>query len=326
MAQKNETTVLVLALLITAALLGGGFWWFTHSSGSNSTNVSNGNNNNNPNQPQTTPTSVPSNQSTPATSSPPTSSQTFSPPTTVPSGTTVKIDGSTSMVQINQALKSSFEQQFPGTTVNTNAGGSDKGIQDLMSGNVDVAAISRPLTFQETSQGFVAVPVTKDAIAIVVGDKNPFRRGLSQNQVRGIFQGQITDWSKVGGTAGTLRVINRPPESGTHQTFQEFVLQGQNFGTTPNITTLPQDATTPLLRALGTSGIGYATYSQAVNQKTVRTVAVDGLTPEAPNYPYQRTLYYVYKQPASPQVQAFLGYVTSDKGKDAIATANQSSK
>jgi phosphate transport system substrate-binding protein len=238
----------------------------------------------------------------------------------------VKIDGSTSMVQINQALKSSFERQFPGTTVNTNAGGSDKGIQDLIRGNVDVAAISRPLTFQETSQGLVAVPITKDAIAIVVGDKNPFRRGLSQDQVREIFQGQITDWSKVGGTAGTLRVINRPPNSGTHQTFQEFVLQGQNFGTTPNITTLPQDATTPLLRALGTSGIGYATYSQVANQQTVRAVAIDGLTPEAPNYPYQRTLYYVYKQPASPQVQAFLGYVTSDKGKDAIASANESSK
>jgi phosphate transport system substrate-binding protein len=230
------------------------------------------------------------------------------------------------MVQINQALKSSFEQQFLGTSVNTNAGGSDKGIQDLIQGNVDVAAISRPLTFQETSQGLVAVPVTKDAIAIVVGDKNPFRRGLSQNQVREIFQGQITDWSKVGGTAGTLRVINRPPNSGTHQAFQEFVLQGQNFGTTPNITTLPQDATTPLLRALGTSGIGYATYSQVVNQQTVRTVAVDGLTPEASNYPYQRTLYYVYKQPTSPQVQAFLGYVTSDKGKSAIASANESSR
>ena len=311
MSQKNETTVLVLALLMTAALLGGGFWWFTRSSGSNIGNLS-GDNNTQKDLPQDPNVSQPT--------------QTFAPPTNVQSGTTIRIDGATSMVQINQALKSSFEQQFPGTKVNTNAGGSDKGIQDLIRGNVDVAAISRPLTFQETSQGLVAVPITKDAIAIVVGDKNPFRRGLSQNQVREIFQGQITDWSKVGGTAGTLRVINRPPNSGTHQTFQEFVLQGQNFGTTPNITTLPQDATTPLLRALGTSGIGYATYSQVVNQQTVRTVAVDGLTPEASNYPYQRTLYYVYKQPASPQVQAFLGYVTSDKGKSAITSANESSK
>lgn len=319
MSQKNETTVLVLSLLITAALLGAGFWWFTRGTGVNLSNVSKGDNNNNPNQQQTGQT--PNSPNPPATSS-----QTFAPPTTVASGTNVRIDGATSMVQINQALKRSFEQQFLGTTVNTNAGGTEKGIKDLLAGNVDIAAISRPLTSQEESQGMAAIPVTQDAIAIVIGEKNPFRKGLTQEQVRRIFQGQITDWSKVGGTAGPIRVINRPLGSGTHQIFQEFVLQGQNFGTTPNFTTLPQDATTPLLRALGTSGIGYATYSQVANQQTVRAVPIDGVTPEASSYPYQRTLYYAYKQPPSPQVQAFLGYVTSDKGKGAIASANEASQ
>ena len=303
MSQKNETTVLVLALLITAALLAGGFWWFTRSSGVNLGNVSQDNNTNNPNQPQT--------------------AQTFAPPTTVPRGTIVRIDGSTSMVQINQALKTTFEQQFPDTTVNTKAGGSDKGTQDLLAGNVDVAALSRPLTFQEQNQGLVAVPITEDAIAIVVGDKNPFRKGLTRAQVERIFQGQVTNWSEVGGQPGAIRVINRPTISGTHQAFKELVLKGGNFGTTPNITTLERDATTPLLQALNTDGIGYATYTQVVNQRTVRTVAIDGLTPEAANYPYQRTLFYVYKQPASPQVQAFLGYVSSEKGKSAIRSANQ---
>jgi len=196
----------------------------------------------------------------------------------------------------------------------------------LIAGNVDIAAISRPLSSQEQAQELVAVPVTEDAIAIVVGDKNPFRKGLTKEQVEKIFQGQITNWSDVGGQSGTIRVINRPAISGTHQAFKEMVLQGENFGTTSNITTLEQDATTPLLRALGTDGIGYATYSQVSNQQTVRTVAVNGLTPEASNYPYQRKLYYAYKKPASPQVQAFLGYVTSPKGKDAIASTNEASK
>jgi phosphate transport system substrate-binding protein len=50
---------------------------------------------------------------------------------------------------------------------------------------------------------------------------------------------------------------------------------------------------------------------------------VDGLTPEAANYPYQRTLYYAYKQPPSPQAQAFLGYATSPQGQQALSTPNQ---
>lgn len=299
MSQKNETATLLLALLITAALLGAGFWWFTRQSGINLGRVTGGD-----------------------TSSPSAPNQTFTPSTSVPRGTSVRIEGSTSMVQINQALKRGFEQQFPGTTVNATARGTDEGIQTLLAGNADIAAISRPLTSQEQAQGLTSVPITKDAIAIVVGNQNPFRKGLTQAQVERIFQGQITDWSAVGGQPGTIQVINRPPISGTHQAFQELVLKGENFGTTPNITTLQQDATTPLLRQLRTDGIGYATYAQVADQRTVRTVAVDGLTPEAPNYPYQRTLYYVYKQPASPQVQAFLGYVTSPQGQQAIATAN----
>lgn len=227
------------------------------------------------------------------------------------------------MVQINQALKGNFEKQFPGTTVETQARGTDTGIQALQAGQTDIAAISRPLNSQEQAQGLVATPVTQDAIAVVVGEKNPFRQGLTSAQVVGIFQGQIIEWSKLGGAAGTIRVINRPPGSGTHQTFQELVLKGKNFGTTSNFTTLQQDATTPLLRELGTNGIGYATFAQVATQQTVRTVPVDGLTPQASTYPYQRTLYYAYKQPASPQVQAFLGYVGSPQGKQALSAINQ---
>lgn len=310
MSQKNESVVLVLALLITAALLGGGYWWFTRNSGSD---ISQPNNENTPNQTQTPTSSNPPNQS---------AQTTFAPPKNVPSGTTVRIEGATSMVLINQALKNNFEKQFPGTNIIATARGTDAGIQALQQGIVELAAVSRPLTSQETAQNLVAVPVTKDAIAIVVGEKNPFRKGLTNSQVVGIFQGQITDWSQVGGTAGQINVINRPPDSGTHQSFKELVLKKGTFGTTPNITTLQQDATTPLLQKLQTNGIGYATFAQVANQRTIRTVAVDGLTPEAANYPYQRTLYYVYKQPASPQVKAFLGYATSPQGKQAFSAAN----
>lgn len=310
MSQKNETAVLVLALLITAALLGGGFWWFSNNS---SSDISKNNNENTPNQPQTPTTSNPPNQTAPVT---------FSLPSNVAKGTTVRIEGSTSMVQINQALKNGFEKQFPGTTVTATAKGTDAGIQALQQGSVEIAAVSRPLTPQETAQNLVAVPVTKDAVAIVVGEKNPFRKGLTSAQVVGIFQGQITDWSKVGGTPGTIRVINRPPDSGTHQAFKELVLKEGTFGITPNIETLPQDATTPLLQKLQTNGIGYATFAQVANQRTVRTVAVDGLTPEATNYPYQRILYYVYKQPPTPQVKAFLGYATSPQGQQTFSAPN----
>lgn len=316
MTQKNETAVLVLSLIFTAGILGGGYWWFSQKSKSNFGNLV-------PDKQDRSPTpseTISSSESLPPPTSP-TAVATFSEPKTVPSGTTVRINGSTSMVLINQALKKSFEQKFSGTTVTTNAKGSDIGLQELVAGNIDIAAISRPLTSQEQAQGLVAIPVAKDAIAIVVGLNNPFRRGLKHEQIIGIFQGQITDWSAVGGRSGTIRVINRPTVSGTYQAFRELVLKGGNFGSSPNITSMERDATTPMLQALKTDGIGYATYAQVDNQQTIRTVAIDGLTPESPNYPYRRTLYYVYKNPASSAVQAFLGYASSPTGQSEISAS-----
>lgn len=237
----------------------------------------------------------------------------------VAAGTTVTIDGSTSMAQINAALKTGFEQQYPSTVVNIAAAGSENGIQAILGNSIDIAASSRPLTPQEQAQGLQAVTITADQLAVVVGNENPFKRGVSASQMAQIFQGQITNWSTFGGPDQTIRVINRAPVSGTYGAFQEIVLGGGTFGTTPNITTMTRDATTPMLQDLGTDGIGYATYSQVANQQTARVMAIDGLTPEAPGYPFQRSLYYVYRDANSPAVQAFLGYALSPQGQQSVA-------
>jgi len=236
----------------------------------------------------------------------------------VPAGTMISIDGSTSMVLINEALKTSFLNTYPGTVVNTAATGSDNGIQALLAGRVNLAAISRPLTAAEQSQGLEAVPVARDRIAIVVGTNNPFRRSLSRSQLEQIFRGEISNWSSIGGPDRPIRVLNRPSVSGTNQAFRELVLGGADFGKTPNITSLESDATTPLLRLLGSDGISYATYSQVADQQTARVVAIDGSMPDADSYPFQRSLFYVYRKPIDPAVNAFLGFALSADGQSRI--------
>jgi phosphate transport system substrate-binding protein len=316
MSKKSGPPPIVFILTFLALFIAG-YWFFLRQPAETPISPNNPTSSSvNPNEPSS---SVPSGSSTPDNSgtSPPIS---FPFPTSVSNGSTVKVDGSTSMVQLNKAFQEGFQKQFPGTTVITNAGGSAKGIQDLLTGQVDIAAVSRDLTAQEQSQGLVAVPVAMDAIAIVVGNDNPFRTGLTTAQVSSIFQGQVTNWSDVGGSGGSIHVINRPEGSGTQKAFLELVLKGASFGTGSNFTTLERDATTPMLQALKTNGIGYATYAQVANQRTVRTVAIDGLTPEAQIYPFKRQLYYIYKNPPSSTVQAFLGFATSPQGQQLIGT------
>jgi phosphate transport system substrate-binding protein len=304
----------IVFILLFLLLAGGGWFFFLNKPGSQGTN----------NTPTPTPAggAPPLPSAPPSRPAPPVPTPSFSPPASVPTGTAVRIDGSTSMVIINQNLKNGFQGKFSGTTVDSKANGSDKGIQDLAAGTADIAAISRPLTAQEQGQGLAAVPVALDTIALVVGIKNPFKGGLTSAQVQDIFKGNAQDWSNVGGPQGPMKVINRPAVSGTHQTFKEQVLGGGEFGTTANIITLDRDATTPLLQALGNNGIGYATFAQVANQKTVRVVPVNGATPDAGNYPYKRQLYYAYKNPPSQAVKDFLGYATSSEGQKAMLAGN----
>jgi phosphate transport system substrate-binding protein len=302
----------IVFILLFLLLAGGGWFFFLNKPAQQNSGVN-----------STVPPSPAGNPNLPAAppaggAPPPVTVTSFGPPASVAAGTAVRIDGSTSMVTINQNLKNAFQGKFAGTTVDTKANGSANGIRDLLAGTVDIAAISQPLTAEQQSQGLAAVPVALDRIAIVVGANNPFTGGLSAVQVQDIFKGNIQDWSQVGGPAGPVKVINRPEVSGTHQTFKEQVLGGANFGTGPNITALDRDATTPLLQALGNNGIGYATFAQVVNQKTVRVVPVDGAGPDAPNYRYQRQLYYAYKNPPSQAVKDFLGYATSPEGQKAM--------
>jgi phosphate transport system substrate-binding protein len=301
----------IVFILLFLALLGGAYWFFFRKPKLATV----------PSQPQVE--AIPS--GTTQAAAPTTASTGFALQANVPAGTTVNVDGSTSMVLINEALKTGFQQQYPGATVNTNATGSDNGIQALLAGSADLAAVSRPLTPQEQAQGLVAVPVATDSIALVVGQNNPFQRGISAAQVGQIFTGQIDNWATLGGPSATIRVINRPPVSGTAQAFQSMALAGQPFGHAPNIVTMDRDATTPMLQQLGNDGIGYATFEQVADQQTVRVVPIDGLTPEAPTYPFKRSLYYVYRDANNPAVQAFLGYVLSPQGQQAVVTAHAGS-
>ncbi|NJL10485.1 MAG: phosphate ABC transporter substrate-binding protein, partial [Calothrix sp. SM1_7_51] len=233
MAQRSGPPPIIYILLLL--ILGGfGYWWFVVR----------------PSNPATIITPTPSTPQIPPISSSGVGS------CSLPAGTTVRIDGSTSMVTINEKLKQNFQTICPNAIVATNAQGTTNGIQGLISGSVDVAAISRPLSSQEQAQGLVAVPVATDKIAVIIGTSNPFNGNFTNAQVSDIFQGKINNWSAVGGSSATIRVINRPSISGTHQSFKELALKGANFGTTPNIITLPRDETTGLIRLLGLDGIG----------------------------------------------------------------------
>jgi phosphate transport system substrate-binding protein len=243
--------------------------------------------------------------------------------TVVPNGTTVKIDGSSSLTSINEALKQRFEQQFTGTRVELGYGRTDAAIQALLDGKVDLVAIGRPLTADETAKGLVLAPIARNKIAIIVGTGNPFKKSLTLAQFAKIFRGEITDWSKVGRSAGPIRVIDRPDTSDTRQAFQNYpVFQNAPFQAGANAVKLSEDNTEAVIKGLGTNGIGYAIADQVTGKAGIRIVAMHNTLPTNAKYPFSQPLGYVYKGPEpTPGIKAFLDYAIAPENQQVIEQA-----
>ena len=245
----------------------------------------------------------------------------FALPSSVPSGTTLQIDGSTSMDSLNQSLKQRFEQQYPGTKVNINTVGSAAGLQALLDGKADLAAIGRPLTDPEKAQGLVAVPVARDKIAIVVGANRSLSKGLDINQFAKIFRGEIKNWSDVGGAAGPIRLVDRPVMNDTRQAFRNYpAFKNAPFETGATADKLNDESPAAVIQKLGKDGISYLPAHQVQGQVGVKAVAMHGVAPTNSKYPFSQALFYVYRatNPPSTAVQAFLGYAAAKPGQEAI--------
>lgn len=235
--------------------------------------------------------------------------------------TTIRINNLTRMAPINQALKQRYETQTPDAKVEIKRQQTDAPLQ-VKDQQADLAAISRLLTEEEKAQGLVQVPVTREKIAIVVGQDNPFAKGLTIDQVVKIFRGEITNWSQLGGLSAPIRVIHRPIASNLQSTLQTYELfRATNFEAGGQIVQLDQDDVSALMDELGKDGISYALASQIGEAEAIRPISMYNTLPDDPRYPFSQPFTYVYQGAPTASAQTFLDFVASSPGQDAIAEA-----
>ena len=242
-------------------------------------------------------------------------------PKTVSSGE-MRIDGASSMTGINQNLKESYEKQFPGTKVELAANGTDSALKALEEGKIDLAAIGRGLTPAEKAKGLEQLRVRREKIAIVVSPDNPFKGTLTSKQFAGIFRGEITDWSQVGGRSGKIRFIDRPEISDTRESFRDYpVFKNDKFATGSTATQLADDNTAVVIKQLGKDGISYAIANQISKLEGVRVLRLHNTLPNDARYPFSMPLVYVYKKNPPLPIAGFLGFASAKPGQQAIEAA-----
>ena len=249
----------------------------------------------------------------------------FPVPDSVAKGTRISVvSSSDNMNAITETLAKGFKSQYLGT-VNVSTTDAIAALQEVLNGNADLAAISRPLSAEEKTKGLIAVPVRREKIAIVVSKDNPFASSLTGDQFARILRGEIKNWSEVGGPAGPIKFVDRPDTSETRQSLKPYpVFASSEFKTGSNATKLSEDSTEALVKALGKDGIGYVLVSQLQGQPGLKAVELHKTLPDNPRYPFSQPYSFVYAGGASPEVAAFLGYATGNPGQSVLNGADLS--
>ena len=243
-------------------------------------------------------------------------------PQTVTLSGSVALNGSTSMEKVVGALGEQFMADNSGVKVTYDATGSGAGIEAASNGSADIGLSSRALKDEETSAGLVGTTVALDGIAVIVNPANGVEN-LTVEQIAQIFTGEITDWSELGGEAGTISCIGREAGSGTRDGFESIT-------GTKDACKMDQELTSTgaVIEAVAgnPNAIGYASLSalkDSVKAVTVNGVACSEETVLDGSYEIQRPFVFVTKDSVelSDQAQAFFDFATSAEANELIRAA-----
>lgn len=219
-----------------------------------------------------------------------------------------RLDGSTSAIPMAQAAASvllgeSREEasdliRFSKTTPS---------YRELMTGGADVILAAEPapgIWEEKAAAGFEweMTPFAMDALVFVVNEENPVSN-LTEEQIRDIYAGEITNWSQVGGEDLEIVPFQRSGEAGSQTVMEALVMRGTPMGTAP--ADLVRGEMGDLMEAVAAydntaAAIGYTLYyyAHAMTQaQGLKILSVDGVKPDAETirsgaYPF-RNYYYV---------------------------------
>ena len=236
----------------------------------------------------------------------------------------VVLEGSTTVLPISQKAAEVYMKSHPGADLVVRGGGSGVGIASLIDGTCDIADASRAVKTSELDKAakkkriLKAHMVAMDGIAVIAHASNQLT-ALTLAQVRDIFTGKVSNWSKVGGPDMKIVVVSRDSASGTFEAFGELALDKKRVRADAVVQASNQGVASVVVRtpgAIGYVGLGYVS-------SAVKALEVDGLTPSkqtvlSNKYPISRPLFMYTNGAPYGDIKGFIDFVKSPEGQKLV--------
>jgi phosphate transport system substrate-binding protein len=263
-----------------------------------------------------------------------TASIVFAVPAVQSQGTaTVKIDGSSTVYPITEAVAEEFQTSKKGAVrvtvgVSGTGGGFEKFCSTNASVRTDISNASRPIKPEEQQKckavgiEYIELPIALDGITVVVHPNNRAVTDLSTAELKKIWsassQGSVTKWNQIRSSLPNtpFKLFGPGADSGTFDYFNEEIL-GKGTKSRTDYTPSENDNTLVQGVASNTNALGYFGYSYYVENKTkVKAVKINGVLPTDTTInngtykPLSRPVYiYVNKAATNkPEVKDFVNF------------------
>jgi phosphate transport system substrate-binding protein len=242
---------------------------------------------------------------------------------------TVKIDGSSTVFPITEAMAEEFQKANPKVRVTAGVSGTGGGYKRFVVGETDLNDASRPITADEAAKAashkieFIELPIAYDGITVVVNPKNAFVKALTKEQLKKLWEpgSKVATWKDLDPSwpADKIKLYGPGADSGTFDYFTEEIV-GKAKASRSDYTASEDDNTLVNGVAGDLNGLGYFGYAYYVENKTkLKAVGVDGgkgakapddKSIEDGSYALARPIFIVVNKTAAqrPEVDAFVRF------------------
>jgi phosphate transport system substrate-binding protein len=228
----------------------------------------------------------------------------------------VIIAGSTSVQPFIEKVAEQYMEEYPGTVINVQGGGSTAGIQATFNKTCNIGASSRDLKVSE--KGLQIVLIAVDGIAVIVQRENNIG-DLTIEQIQKIFATEITNWQELGGADAKIIPVTREEGSGTRGSFEKMIMGEKEISDA----CLVQDSNGAVREIIATTpqGIGYISVGLVDDRE--KAVSINGVKPTLSNlitctYEFSRPFLLLLRDAPTGEVKRFIDYVLSEKGQDIL--------
>ena len=248
----------------------------------------------------------------------------------------VKIDGSSTVYPITEAIAEEFAEEAPRVRVTVGISGTGGGFKRFSAGETDISDASRPIKAKEQKVcnevgiEFIEVPVAYDGLTIVVNKENTWCDNLTVDQLKQIFLdgSTVMTWKDLDASwpATPIKMYAPGTDSGTFDYFKEVIV-GKKGSIRSDMSVSEDDNV--LVRGVSgdKGGIGFfgcAYYFE--NKDKLKALAIyNGKTNVLPNSktiesgeyaPFSRPLFIYVNKTAldKPAVQVFVDYYIDNAG------------